>query len=103
MFWRCPSKRLRVTLIFSNTPLPREMSRRPRIRMWPVIASNSKLFAQDPFVQGMTRIVEKNEIRLVVHLDRDLDDVPHLEMIGDGGDRTLIRLENIDGHVSRVG
>ncbi len=33
--WRRPSKRLRVTLNFSNNPLPREISRRPRIRMLP--------------------------------------------------------------------
>ena len=51
----------------------------------------------------MTRVVEKNEIRRMVHRDRNLDDVFHLEMIGDGGDGAFIRLENIDCHMRRIG
>ena len=85
----------------ANNPFPREGC--PRMRILPVIASISKLFPQDPFVERMTWIVEKNEASRMIHRDRYLRDVLHLEMIGDGGDGTFFRLENIDCHVCRVG
>ena len=51
----------------------------------------------------MTWIVEKNEASRMIHRDRYLRDVLYLEMIGDGGNGTFFRLENIDCHVCRVG
>ena len=69
----------------------------------PVIALISKLFPQDPFAERMAWIVEKNEASRMIHRDRYLHDVLHLEMIGDGGDGTFFRLENIDCHTCRVG
>jgi len=73
------------------------------MRMLPVIALISKLFPQDPFVERMAWIVEKDEAGRMIHRDRHLHDVLHLEMIGDGGGGTFVRLENIDCHICRVG
>src|SRR6185312_17546374 len=58
--------------------------------------SDAELLAQDAVVEIVSGIEQEIDRDAVVHRHVDAADRAHLVVIGDGGDRTLLRLEHFD-------
>src|SRR6266566_3635124 len=65
--------------------------------------SIAELLAQNALVEAVPRIEQHLHGDAVIHLDVDRADRAHLVVVGDRGDRTLLRLEHVDAHARAVG
>src|SRR5262249_46232905 len=65
--------------------------------------SVTELLAQYPLVEAVTRIEQHLHGDAVVHVNVDRTDRANLVMVGDGGDRTFLRLEHLNTHARAVG
>ena len=61
----------------------------------------AELLAQDSLVERMARVVQKDERRRAVHRDFDPGHAADFVMVGRGGDRSLVRLEDFDDDLQR--
>src|SRR5262249_51921275 len=56
----------------------------------------TELLAQDAFVEVVARIEQHVDRNSVIHGDIDAADRPHLIMVGNGGNRTLLGVHDLD-------
>src|SRR5580692_6496087 len=57
----------------------------------------AELFAQDALIERMTRIVQEDQGRRLVHRHLDLNDTTDLEMVGRRRDRAFVSLQHFYG------
>src|SRR5271163_2183519 len=86
----------------SNRPLDRSVS--PITRAALAIAPRliAELFAEDPLVERVARIMQQDERRRLVHRDLDFDHAADFEVVGGGGDRALVGFHHLDGDALRI-